>query len=157
MVTAAFEETWEHLVEKGNTSDVKELIPEAFYLPEFLYNRNGFNLGTRQDGERVDDVQLPPWANGSAHEFIRVQRAALESDYVSARLHQWIDLVFGFKQRGNAAVEALNCFFHLTYEGAVDVAALRGHERAVVLAQIREFGQTPSRLFAAAHPPAAAH
>ena len=53
-------------METGNSSDVKELVPEAFYLPEFLHNRNGFGLGVRQDGTRVDDVVLPPWARGSA-------------------------------------------------------------------------------------------
>ena len=42
-------------------------------------------------------------------------RAALESDYVSAHLHQWIDLIFGHKQRGKPAQEALNVFFYLTY------------------------------------------
>ena len=41
-------ETWEHIIEPGNTSDVKELIPEAFYMPEFLLNRNQFNLGSMQ-------------------------------------------------------------------------------------------------------------
>ena len=43
-------ETWAHLVEAGNTSDIKELIPEAYYMPELFTNRNDFNLGTRQDG-----------------------------------------------------------------------------------------------------------
>ena len=55
-------ETWAHLVEAGNTSDVKELIPEAYYMPEFLLNANDFNLGNRQTGERLHDVVLPPWA-----------------------------------------------------------------------------------------------
>ena len=41
-------ETYEHIVEAGNTSDVKELVPEMFYLPELLRNRNGFGLGVRQ-------------------------------------------------------------------------------------------------------------
>jgi hypothetical protein len=31
----------------------------------------------------VDAVELPAWAGGSAHEFIRLNRAALESDHVS--------------------------------------------------------------------------
>lgn len=31
---------------KHNMADVKELIPEFFYLPEFLVNSNNFDLGT---------------------------------------------------------------------------------------------------------------
>ena len=30
---------------KNNMADVKELIPEFFYLPEFLNNSNNFDLG----------------------------------------------------------------------------------------------------------------
>lgn len=30
---------------KHNMADVKELIPEFFYLPEFLINSNHFDLG----------------------------------------------------------------------------------------------------------------
>lgn len=32
---------------KHNMADVKELIPEFFYLPEFLVNSNHFDLGKR--------------------------------------------------------------------------------------------------------------
>jgi hypothetical protein len=45
-----------------NTSDVKELIPEFFYLPEFALNTNDYYLGEKQDGELLSDVVLPAWA-----------------------------------------------------------------------------------------------
>jgi hypothetical protein len=45
-----------------SASDVKELIPEFFVLPEFLINKNRFDFGKKQNGDRVDDVILPAWA-----------------------------------------------------------------------------------------------
>jgi len=42
-------------------------------------------------------------------DFLRKNKAALESDYVSNHLHEWIDLIFGFKQRGEEAIKADNC------------------------------------------------
>ena len=33
---------------KHNMADVKELIPEFFYLPEFLVNSNNFDLGSSE-------------------------------------------------------------------------------------------------------------
>ena len=64
----------------------------------------------------MEDVALPPWANGEAETFIRLHREALESDFVSEHLHLWIDLIFGAKQRGAAAADACNAFYYLTYE-----------------------------------------
>ena len=98
--------------------------------------------GSRQeDGTRIDNVILPPWAQGDPRRFVELHREvgvsvmsyfstatdstrslkqALESDYVSTHLHQWIDLIFGHKSgTGSAAVDALNVFHHLSYEGAI--------------------------------------
>ena len=117
-----------------------------------LLNRNGLSLGTRQDGQAVDDVRLPPWAS-DAVDFVAKHRAALECDHVSERLHQWVDLIFGAKQRGPAAAGALNVFFYLTYEGTVDLSGLSSAEgRRALQAQIENFGQTPPQLFTSPHP-----
>ncbi|EQC31637.1 hypothetical protein SDRG_10802 [Saprolegnia diclina VS20] len=73
--------------------------------------------------------------------------------YVSENLHHWIDLIFGCKQRGEAAVDALNVFMHMTYEGTIDLDAIEDPVlREATLAQIENFGQTPSKLFNSPHP-----
>jgi len=136
-----------------NMSDVKELIPEFYYFPEFLMNKNQFDLGKKQTGEVLDNVVLPPWAKGSPLEFIRLQRMALESEYVSAHLHEWIDLIFGCKQQGRAAQEALNVFYFLTYEGSVDIDEIDDPiEKESAISQINNFGQTPQQIFKKPHP-----
>ncbi|KAJ8004840.1 hypothetical protein DPEC_G00140480 [Dallia pectoralis] len=134
--------------------DVKELIPEFFYFPEFLENINGFDLGSLQmTQDRVNNVLLPLWAS-SREDFIRKHRKALESEHVSCHLHEWIDLIFGFKQRGEEAVEALNVFYYCTYEGAVDLDAIANEtERKALEGIISNFGQTPCQLLKEPHPP----
>ncbi|OAQ67406.1 Beige/BEACH domain-containingprotein [Purpureocillium lilacinum] len=138
-----------------NKTDVRELIPEFFCLPEFLTNINGYDFGRRQsNGAKVDNVVLPPWAKGDPKIFIAKHREALESPYVSENLHHWIDLVFGYKQRGEEAVENLNVFHHLSYAGASDLDRITdANERAITAGVIHNFGQTPHQVFSKPHPP----
>ena len=137
-----------------NMTDVRELIPEFYYLPEFLVNQNGYDFGTRQgSGGTIDNVALPPWAKGDPKIFIAKHREALESDYVSQHLHQWIDLIFGHKQRGEAALEATNVFHHLSYHGAKDLDTIIDPvERLATIGIIHNFGQTPHQVFQRPHP-----
>ncbi|CAH1778819.1 unnamed protein product, partial [Owenia fusiformis] len=134
-------------------SDFKELIPE-FYNSNgsFLVNNEGINFGLRHDGRPVGHVELPPWCNG-AQDFVEKLREALECEYVSSHLHEWIDLIFGYNQRGEQAELHDNVFYYLTYEGAVDLDSIEDiNERAGLEAQIMEFGQTPKQLFTTPHP-----
>uniref|UniRef100_A0A8C8A375 Neurobeachin b n=1 Tax=Oryzias sinensis TaxID=183150 RepID=A0A8C8A375_9TELE len=136
-----------------DTSDVKELIPEFYYLPEMFVNSSNYNLGMREDGSRISDVELPAWAK-KPEDFVRINRMALESEFVSCQLHQWIDLIFGYKQRGPEAVRALNVFHHLTYEGSVNLDGIGDLSlRQATEAHIQSFGQTPSQLLIEPHPP----
>uniref|UniRef100_A0AAV2JKV3 Lysosomal trafficking regulator n=1 Tax=Knipowitschia caucasica TaxID=637954 RepID=A0AAV2JKV3_KNICA len=142
--------TW-RLSSYESMTDVKELIPEFFYLPEFLINREGFDFGVRQNGERVNHVNLPPWARNDPRLFILIHRQALESEQVSQTLCQWIDLVFGLKQKGKAAVQAINVFHPATYFG-VDVSAVEDPvQRRALETMIKTYGQTPRQLFSATH------
>ncbi|KAM6961388.1 neurobeachin-like isoform 2-T2 [Aplochiton taeniatus] len=136
-----------------DTSDVKELIPEFYYLPEMFVNSNGYHLGMREDRAMVCDVDLPAWAK-KPEDFVRINRMALESEFVSCQLHQWIDLIFGYKQRGPEAVRALNVFHYLTYEGSVNLDSISDPtQREAMEVQIQSFGQTPSQLLIEPHPP----
>jgi len=149
----SIEQAWKS-ASRLNMSDVRELTPEFFYLPEFLVNLNGFDFGTRQNtGKSIGSVELPPWAKGDPHIFIAKQREALESPYVSKNLHKWIDLIFGCKQKGDAAVEAVNVFHHLSYQGAKDLDSITDPvERLATIGIIHNFGQTPYQVFPKAHP-----
>ncbi|XP_065816838.1 neurobeachin [Labrus bergylta] len=136
-----------------DTSEVKELIPEFYYLPEMFVNSNGYHLGMREDRTMVCDVDLPAWAK-KPEDLVRINRMALESEFVSCQLHQWIDLIFGYKQRGPEAVRALNVFHYLTYEGSAKLDGITDPAlREATEAQIQSFGQTPSQLLIEPHPP----
>lgn len=130
------------------------------------------NFGNRADGAPVNHVQLPDWAGNSSEVFVSKLRDALESPYVSRNIHHWIDLIFGYKQRGEEAVKANNCkrrfhwhiscsktillpvFYYLCYEGSVDLDDIDDiAKRHALEVQISEFGQIPIQLFRQPHVP----
>ncbi|XP_023637971.1 BEACH domain-containing protein C1 [Capsella rubella] len=133
--------TWKGVLQE--MSNVKELVPELFYLPEVLTNENLV--------EKLDSVKLPPWAK-SPIDFVHKQRMALESEHVSAHLHEWIDLIFGYKQRGKEATLASNVFFYTTYEGTVDIDKITDPvQQRNIQDQIVNIGQTPLQLLTVPH------
>lgn len=49
-------------------SDFKELISEFYDTSnngDFLVNSYGIDFGHRHDGAKINDVQLPPWAESN--------------------------------------------------------------------------------------------
>ena len=102
------EKDWENC----NSVSVNELIPE-FYEEniEFLCNFKNIKFGVNSKKESIDNVVLPKWA-ANPKDFLEKMRKALESDYVSENLNIWIDLIFGYKQRGEEAIKNFNCKFY---------------------------------------------
>lgn len=132
-------------------SDVKELIPEFFYFPDFLKNFNSLDLGLTQSGKDISNVNLPPWAKSSITNFIKIHRQALESNFVSKNLHNWIDLIFGYKQQGQAAIESINVFTPASYINTFEkVAKINGNVQGII-DEAYHFGQVPSMLFSKPH------
>ena len=122
-------------------TDVKELIPEFFYLPEMFLNINDLNMGELDSGEKVDDVKTP--CNNNPYDFIMTMRSVLESDTVSYSLQSWADLVFGIKSRGKEAENALNIYTAGSYQENIDMTKVENKE-----AQLRlvEFGLIPNQI-----------
>jgi factor associated with neutral sphingomyelinase activation len=104
-------------------------------------------------GKKIENVKLPKWAKNAEH-FISINRAALESNYVSKNLHKWIDLIFGYKQDGEIALASNNLFYNLTYEDYCSKFEFNENlqientlKKQAFIAQISEYGQVPKKLF----------
>jgi hypothetical protein len=68
----------------------------------------------------VHNVHLPTWCK-NAYEFISTHRLELDGAKVGEHLQEWLDLIFGYKQKGKIAEENLNLFYYLTYEDSIDL------------------------------------
>jgi hypothetical protein len=124
-----------------NQTDLKEPIAELFALPEMFVNPAALPLPK-------ECVTLPEWTLSSPHLFVAMMRKALEE---CESLQDWVDLVFGFKQTGDAAVLAKNVFLPTSYHSCT-AQAIELEEQAFE-DQVLNFGQCPEQLFQRHHPP----
>ena len=122
-------------------TDVRELIPEFFYLPEMFRNINKLNMGKLESGEEVNDVKTP--CNDNPYDFIMTMKSVLESNKLSKNIQNWIDLVFGYKSRGKEAENANNIFTEASYQEIIDITKVENKESYL---RMVEFGLIPTQV-----------
>ena len=136
--------TWNSVI--SPRPDFRELIPEFFTLPNMFRNENHFDLGLENS-----DMELPPWAP-TPEAFVSLHRAALESPIVSHELHEWVDLIFGYKSRGKAAVDAINDFHPFSYSECLANKAKYEDRACVISEHAATFGVAPQQIFTESSP-----
>ena len=122
-------------------TDVRELIPEFFYLPEIFLNINDLNMGTLENGEKVKDIIVP--CKNDPYIFVQTMKSILESEEVSNIIQNWIDLIFGSKSKGKEAETAQNLFTEESYQENLDITKVVDKE--ATLRKV-EFGLIPTQV-----------
>jgi len=132
--------------------DMRELIPESIILPEMYKNNLKVNFGETQDHTLVDHVILPEWAKGDPYFFTWKFKEYFESRQVGDNIHQWFDLIFGCKQKGEEAIKACNLYPPISYEDGIDLTNPNNiiHKNALIV-QAYNYGQWPTQLFHESH------
>ena len=86
-------------------SDIRELIPEFYYLPEMFLNINCINFNARSNKEKVDNVIMiknlknDKLKSNENNNFIFVDYMKHKLENLDKNLKNWINLIFGKYQR----------------------------------------------------------
>jgi hypothetical protein len=143
--------SYDLMTSQGNRNSL-EILPEFFFSAEIYENVNDINFPkSPTTNVCVGDVMMPPWASDARELTYRLRRA-MESQIVSRSIHEWIDLIWGVRRRGDAALERLNVFPQTVYE--FDPSGV-GEDRVLqkaIWGQIHNCGQAAKPLFQCAHP-----
>ena len=122
-------------------TDVRELIPEFFYLPEIFLNINDLNMGVLENGKKVNDILTP--CHNNPYEFVLTMRTVLESNEVSSSIQNWVDLIFGSKAKGKEAENANNLFTEASYQESINIKKVENKESYL---RMVEFGLIPTQI-----------
>ncbi len=92
----------------------------------------------------MNNVELPGWTGNSAFELIHQLKNYLESDEISKGMSDWIDLIFGYKQKGKEGEQACNLYLSDSYDETFNIEDFK-EDRSYKLTAV-EMGLTPIQL-----------
>ena len=130
--------------------DVRELIPEFYFIPEIFKNINNINLSQDKFDSNgnyliINDVEMPSWTDNNNINFVIKKRKILENN--TLYINKWIDLIFGSKQRGENSEIANNIYMFHTYEKMIKIKEIKKDDQKYALLRLFEMGMTPKLLF----------
>jgi hypothetical protein len=128
-----------------SAADVKEMIPQLYFVAEAYRNESEIDLGLKSD------VRVGMY--DSARSLTSAMNRALQDEATSEHMNEWIDLIFGYKSRGEKAIEAKNMFHPLCYPSENDSAKEQDEvTREAIRAYFVNFVQCSIQLFKKPHP-----
>ena len=112
---SSIEDTFHNI--SSQKSDLRELIPEFFYLPEMFINFSSVNFNKKTDGNLVDDIIMPNNISSNINlimnennensikyfMFVNFMKDKLES--MKDSLNFWLNIIFGEEQQYNKIKE----------------------------------------------------
>ena len=121
-------------------SDLRELIPEIYFLPDLFENNNKLNFGYLQDksnnenatskilrsirnlkeGDKIDvqEVLTGFWNENKPEFFVFLYRKLLENKKLE--INKWINLIFGKYSYGDEARKKGNLFMPYCYDNVIN-------------------------------------
>ena len=153
-------------------SDIREIIPEFFTMPEIFLNLNELNFGKinlnnlnnsidyleeikkENNGKtkiELQDVFMPNWCKKNPYLFVIKKKELLENKGI-IDLNPWIDLMFGCTQRGIKAQNIGNLYCSYCYDGVINIRLkndniLKNKENNDVIMRLFELGVNPTLVF----------
>ena len=129
----------------------QELIPDLFNMPEMYLNINKFDFGLNSEKNNIDNVIIPSWGKHSPRLFSKILKKSIETQYVSCNINNWIDLIFGYKQKGKQAEKFYNVLRDVCIKFNPEKDCENDKEMEVKINEICEMGINPRQLFTKPH------
>ena len=146
----------------SNNADLREMTPEFFYLPEIFMNINRINFKKKKTDLYVDNVEIPKdikvkensnnninddnICNRTYFKFIEYMKNYLENK--NLEIYNWLNLIFGFKQRYHNLFQKDQYFRTETYISfnKADTERLNEYLKNDVIMTSVEFGLVPIQI-----------
>jgi hypothetical protein len=99
----------------------------------------------------IENVKIPLWGRHSPRIFCKILTKALESQIVSTNINNWIDLIFGYKQKGKQAEKFYNVLRDVCSRFNPEKDCEDELELEQKINEICEMGINPKNLFPKPH------